>query len=137
VAPLNHFAAIDVPRQVDEKVPAETCWLSSVPRFSGVTRFLTKVMPCSIQGLSAASFGSKSMMVMCWGSTLMCFSRVGSVHLATAPKPTNKTRFGNASMLHLQESSATMAPMLIASAMNANLSQHGATKIAAKRWWLS
>ena len=26
----------------------------------------------------------------------MCLSRIGSVHRATAPKPTNKTRFGNA-----------------------------------------
>ena len=60
--------------------------------FSGVTRFLTKVMPRSIQGLSAASSGSKSMMVMRFGSTLMWRSRMGSVHRATAPKPTNRIR---------------------------------------------
>ena len=71
---------------------------SKLPRFSGVTRSLTKVMPCSIQGFRAASFGSKSIIVIRLGSTLRCLSKMGSVQRATAPKPTNKIRFGNASI---------------------------------------
>ena len=54
-----------------------------------------KVTPCSIQGFRASSFGSKSMMVMRLGSMLRCLIKMGSVHRATAPKPTNKTRFAN------------------------------------------
>jgi len=41
------------------------------------------------------------MMVIRFGSTLMCFNKIGSVHRATAPKPTNKMRFENVSIHHL------------------------------------
>src|SRR5262249_52169755 len=41
------------------------------------------------------------MIVTRFGSTLMCFSKIGSVHRATAPKPTNKIRFENVSIHHL------------------------------------
>ena len=58
--------------------------------FSSVTRFSMKVAPRSIQGLSAASSGAKSMMVMRFGSTLTRRRRMGSVQRATAPNPTNK-----------------------------------------------
>ena len=68
--------------------------------FSGVTRSLMKVMPCSIQGFRAASFGSKSMMVMRLGSILRCLIKMGSVQRATAPKPTSKTRFGNLTIVN-------------------------------------
>jgi hypothetical protein len=38
------------------------------------------------------------MIVTRFGSTLMCFSKIGNVHRATAPKPTNKIRFENVSI---------------------------------------
>src|ERR1700722_4994477 len=79
--------------------PADRCSLRSAPRLSEVTRFFTKVTPCSVQGFRAAASGSKSMMVMRFGSTSMCRSRTGSVHRATAPKPTNKIRWENGGIL--------------------------------------
>src|SRR5262249_1865764 len=68
------------------------------PRFSGVTRCLTNVTPWASQGRRASSLGSKSRMVMWRGSTLTCLTRMGSVQRATAPKPTNNTRWLNASI---------------------------------------
>src|SRR5262249_26125025 len=42
-----------------------------------------------------ASLGSKSIIVIRCGSTLMCFNKIGRVHRATAPKPINEMRFAN------------------------------------------
>src|SRR5215510_3751376 len=78
--------------------PAERYWPSNLPRFSCVTRSLTKFKPCSVQDFRDASPGSKSTIVIRFGSTLMCLSKMGSVHRATAPKPTNKMRFENVSI---------------------------------------
>ena len=50
VAPLQDLAAVDVPGQVDQQVAGGDVLASSEPRFSGVTRSLTNVMPCSSQG---------------------------------------------------------------------------------------
>ena len=52
-----------------------------------------EAVPCSIQGFRAASFRSESMMVTRLESMLKCRIKMGSVQRATAPKPTNKTRF--------------------------------------------
>jgi hypothetical protein len=93
VAPLHDFATVDIPCQVNEEISFERCCPSRLPRFSGVTRSLTRVMPCSIQGFRAASFGSNSTIVTRLGSMLKCRIKMGSVQRATAPKPTNKTRF--------------------------------------------
>ena len=62
---------------------------------SSVTFSWTNVTPWSIHGLRMAWSGSKSMMVMRLGSTFTWRNRMGSVHRATAPKPTNRIRLEN------------------------------------------
>ena len=66
--------------------------------FSRVTRFLTKVIPFSIQGRRASSLESKSMMVIFLVGILTWSISTGMEQRATAPKPTNKTRFLNSIM---------------------------------------
>jgi hypothetical protein len=99
VAPMHDFAGVDVPGQVDEEVSVGEMLAQQAPQVLRRPRSLMKVTRCSIQGFKAASFGSKSMMVMRLGSTLRCLIKIGSVQRATAPKPTNKTRLGMQSSL--------------------------------------
>ena len=96
VAPLHDFAAIDVPRQIDEQVAGREVLAQQAAQVLRRHAILDEGYALLDPGLqSRGSFGSKSMIVMRFGSTLMCFSRMGSVQRATAPKPTNKMRFGD------------------------------------------
>src|ERR1017187_7093809 len=78
--------------------PAERYSPSSVPMFSRVTRLCAKLTPRLIHGASIALRSSKSMTVMFLAGVLMCLTRIGRAHCATAPYPTNRILFLNGSI---------------------------------------
>ena len=79
--------------------PADRYLPSTVPRLSGVTFSRTKFTPFLTHGARAASSGSKSMIVIFFGETLMWSRRIGRVQRATKPKPTKRMRLLNVTIV--------------------------------------
>ena len=98
VAPLDDLAAIDVPRQVDEQVPGRDVLAQQRAQILRRHAIPDEGHALLDPGLQSCVVWLKVHEGDVRGITLMCFSKMGSVHRATAPKPTNKMRFGNASI---------------------------------------